>query len=641
MKNGYYLSVYSYISTVATVINIGLRDNQNMSLWKKEGSKIELVHYWEFERSSGKKQHKFSFYDVNHAKKVINDLLGELNLSLDDMATVFGTPGLDTCQDYSSMDDYPDYTYHSITHLFSGLMMNTKVFYNENMIAIAADGGPDNVVDTEGRTKYFYSGIVSRKGKIEIFPMDSPGPLWVFMKYKYSMQEGSLMALGSASKSRYNLSVEDCYREMQDLKKMGDINLSYQWFERIAEKIEAVTEKDAGVLFNYFDDNFSIEENKISMIVKIIQEYSIMLMEKNVELLLRKGGLDAAETYLTVAGGYALNCPTNAYLMEKYHFKGFVAPPCVSDTGMSMGMALYYFSKNEKVDFYLNSASWGHEETDASINDLLNRAEYKKYIKGAVKAGTDQIVKDMIEQPIVWFNGRSEIGPRALGNRSIFADPRNPKHKDRLNEIKQRQWWRPVAPIVLEDKQEEWFENSYSSPFMLMAVNMKSEKVDQISAVAHLDNTARIQTINKEEAAVSDLYDIVSKFFAVTGVPMICNTSLNDKGEPIIDTAEEALVFALRKKIPVVYMNHIRIELQNIEQYEDNGPAQRSDAFECKLTEEEKKEKLEELNPYHLTREQLIVYLNNPELFVYDLKKEDDIKKLLRMFRFMPSLPFQ
>lgn len=170
---------------------------------------------------------------------------------------------------------------------------------------------------------------------------------------------------------------------------------------------------------------------------------------------------------------------------------------------------------------------------------------------------------------------------------------------------------------------------------------MKSEKVDQISAVAHLDNTARIQTINKEEAAVSDLYDIVSKFFAVTGVPMICNTSLNDKGEPIIDTAEEALVFALRKKIPVVYMNHIRIELQNIEQYEDNGPAQRSDAFECKLTEEEKKEKLEELNPYHLTREQLIVYLNNPELFVYDLKKEDDIKKLLRMFRFMPSLPFQ
>lgn len=634
------MSVYSHISEMANLINIGLRDNHNMSLWKKSGSKVKLIHYWEFERLSGKKQHKFSFYDVDHARRVINDLLSEYHLSIDDMEEIIGTPGIATCDDYSSLEEFSEYTYHSIAHLFSGIMMDTNVFYNEDIIAIAADGGPDNVVDVAGRTKYFYSGIVSHKGKIDVYPIDSPGPLWVFMKYRYSMQEGSLMALGSASDSKYYISLEECFDELQSIKRIGDINLSYNWFVNIAEKVEAVTEQNAGVQFNYFDERFTMEENKISMVVKIVQSISIKLMEKNVEMLLREGNLSASNTYLTVVGGYALNCPTNAYLKDKYQFKGFMAPPCVSDTGMSLGIALYYFGKNEKIDFNLESAFWGHQENDQSIYSLLQCDEFKPYVKSVAKVDVDQIVKDIIEHPIVWFDGRAEIGPRALGDRSIFADPRNPEHKVCLNEIKQRQWWRPVAPIVLEEEQEKWFENFYSSPFMLMAVKIKADQVNTVSAVAHLDNTARIQTINKNQKD-SILYEIVSKFYEKTQVPMICNTSLNDKGEPIIDNSREALNFSLRKKISVIYLNQIRIELTDFENYSEQNPATRSAVFDCKLTDEEKKNRLEDLNPYNLTRAQLILYLNNPELNVYDLKSEKDVKKLLRIFSYMPMLPFQ
>lgn len=640
MRDGYYLSVYSHISEMANLINVGLRDNHNMSLWKKLGSKVELIHYWEFERLSGIKQHKFSFYDIDHARRVINELLSEYGLSIDDIEEVIGTPGIATCDDYSSLEEFSEYTYHSIAHLFSGIMMDTNVFYNEDIVAIAADGGPDNVVDIEGRTKYFYSGIVSRKGKIDVYPVDSPGPLWVFMKYRYSMQEGSLMALGSASDSKYNISLEESFDKLQSIKRIGDINLSYNWFVNIAEEVEAVTEQDAGVKFNYFDERFSMEENKISMVVKIVQSISIKLMERNIEMLLLEGNLTASNTYLTVVGGYALNCPTNAYLMDKYQFKGFMAPPCVSDTGMSLGMALYYFGKNEKIDFNLESAFWGHQENDQSIYSLLQSDEFRPYVKSIAKVDIDQIIKDIIDQPIVWFDGRAEIGPRALGDRSILADPRNPEHKVRLNEIKQRQWWRPVAPIVLEEAQEKWFESSYSSPFMLMAVNIKADQVSKVPAVAHLDNTARIQTINKNQKPCF-LYEIVRKFYDRTKVPMICNTSLNDKGEPIIDNAKEALNFSLRKKMSVIYLNHIRIELKNFENYSEQNPAKRSAAFDCKLSEEEKKNRLEELNPYNLTRTQLILYLNNPELNVYNLKNETDVKKLLRVFRYMPLLPFQ
>ena len=640
MKDGFYLSVYSNISELACLINVGLRDNHNMSLWKKSGSQIALIRYWEFERLSGFKQHKMSFYNVEHAKSVINDLLSEYSLTIDDMEEVIGTPGLATCDDYSSLSEFPDYTYHSIAHLFSGIMMDTNMFYNENMIAIAADGGPDNIVDIDGRTKNFYCGIISKKGNVRTIPVDSPGPLWIFMKYRYSMQEGSLMALGSASNSEFYFSIDECMQDFPSIRRIQDINISFSWFEKLAEKIESVTKEDVGVLFNYFDERFSEEENKISMVAKIIQDISKRIMEENVESLLAEGDLEAKNTYLTLVGGYALNCPTNAHLVDKYKFKGFVAPPCVSDTGMSLGMALYYFRKNEKIDFRLQSAYWGFKESDENIDSLIESDEFKKFIKSVTPYNVKKVVEDIKEFPIIWFDGQSEIGPRALGNRSILGDPSNIAQKDILNNIKQRQWWRPVAPIVIEDLQEDWFENTYSSPFMLMAVNIKKNKTEEVSAVRHLDNTARIQTIrNCKENAV--LYNVVNEFYKETGIPMVCNTSLNDKGEPIIDKAGEALNFALRKRIPIIYLNHTRIELHNFDDYLEKSPAKRSDAFVYKLTDEEKQKRLDELNPFKLSRSQIILYLNNPELFVYDLKDEAHVKKLLRIFRHMPNLPFQ
>ena len=172
--------------------------------------------------------------------------------------------------------------------------------------------------------------------------------------------------------------------------------------------------------------------------------------------------------------------------------------------------------------------------------------------------GIEQFSTDIEKEPVIWFEGRAKVGPRALGHRSILADPRKIISRDLLNKYKQREWWRPVAPIILESQCAEWFVESKYSPFMLNNFTVHPEKKEKIPAVLHIDNTARVQTIGPESEL---LYQAVEQFYARTGTPIVCNTSLNDKGEPIVNTIDEALNFALRKNIHVDYINGVRFQL--------------------------------------------------------------------------------
>jgi carbamoyltransferase len=139
-----------------------------------------------------------------------------------------------------------------------------------------------------------------------------------------------------------------------------------------------------------------------------------------------------------------------------------------------------------------------------------------------------------------WFQGRSEFGPRALGNRSIIADPRKAEMKDILNKrVKHRQSFRPFAPIVLAERAKEIFEGDEDSPFMLIAKRVRPEWRDKIPAIVHVDGTARVQTVRQDQNEV--LYRLLKEFDAITGVPVLINTSFNVKGEPIVETPEDAV----------------------------------------------------------------------------------------------------
>lgn len=343
MDNGYYLSTYLNIDELAHLMNINLRHDQNVSLWKKENNNIKLIHYWELERITGKKGHKKSFYSKEQAMEFINVLLEEYNLTIDDMKEVWGTPQLQTCDDYHSLDEYKDLSYHSISHLFSSILLDTDLFYTEDIIGLAVDGAPDIVMDPNLHKKKYYSGCVSKKGEVETFPVYSPGLLWTFARRRFKLREGTLMAIASASKSELLNSNETLVL----VDSASQMHKAFECVNKIADMVESLDEKDIGILFNGYDNRFTKEENEISMVMKEIQKISIRIMEENLDLIIHEYNIDTSTTYLALSGGYALNCPTNTYLMQKYRFKGFIAPPCISDSGQSLGIALFAFLKKQ------------------------------------------------------------------------------------------------------------------------------------------------------------------------------------------------------------------------------------------------------------------------------------------------------
>ncbi|WP_214483007.1 carbamoyltransferase C-terminal domain-containing protein [Bacillus sp. SM2101] len=631
MNDGYYLATYLHIDPIDHLLDTIVRHDQNIALFLKQGERIKLIRYWELERLTGKKEHHKSFHSIEQAKETINQLLSSFNLTLDDMQAVWGTPGLDTSNDYHSLEEYKDLSYHSITHIFSSILLEPEKFYNDQMIGFAVDGGPDGVVDEFERVKKpYYVGCYVNKGDLEMFPVESPGLLWGWAMFYFGIKEGTLMALASASESQVYFDYSHDIPIFDGSKYFGKENP----FEKLYEKIKSFTKADEGKLFNYFDPRFTEEENKISMLMKIIQEASFKIMEINVDRVLSRYNIKPEETHLSMSGGFTLNCPTNSYIMNKYNFKSFIAPPCVGDSGLSLGIGLYAFYKiMGRFSFKFKDAFYGEPDTFSKQKIQQN---YKDYIEKITPLDFDQMVDDICESPVVWFNEQTEIGPRALGNRSIISDPRSIKMKDKLNHIKKREWWRPVAPIILEECLEQWFENAYPSEYMLHTFKIKPSKANIIPAVAHLDSSARVQTVNQKNNHL--IYNVTKHFYKATGVPIICNTSLNDKGEPIINKIDEAINFCLRKGIKVGYFNGQRVQFTNYHKYTNLKPSPRKLQID-NLVDKQKEKLWKQVNPHNVPKEILEYYKDPLEKirFLYKYRIQD-AKDALRMTKEIPSL---
>lgn len=558
MGNGYYLSCYIAVSDIGYVIEEHIRHDQNMALWYYDGESIKLVHYWEFERYTGLKHQKIPFYSVEQVVMVVNELLEEYGLSIDKLEAVWGTPELsDYCK--TGLKDMlgtldKRFSVHSYAHLFSSILSDSKAFYESDILALEVDGGPDGAYDKGLYSEWLYVGAWIRRGKIEeLFPVESPALLWLKLFKLTGLEEGTLMALGSASKCR----VKNTFRNEQPVFNYSQAERLNQEIERIYEYIMELPDGAPDIVD--IDPAFSMRENKISAIVKIVNEISIEMMERNIGNAVNRYGIEPEKVYLALSGGFALNCPINTRIME--HFKKrLFAPPCVNDSGISLGMGLMAFYNNlDCVRFNLDNAYHGKEIKNDEIERIQCNDKWKEYIKRIDPIDYAKAAKDITENPVIWVNGKAEIGPRALGARSLIADPRQTEMKDRLNQIKQRQWWRPVAPIILEERVEEWFEASYPTKYMLNTFKIKEDKADRVPAILHLDNSARVQTLSKQDN--EELYGLINAFFEMTGVPLICNTSLNDKGQPIINDLENVIRYAVIKQIKVVYVNGLRIEL--------------------------------------------------------------------------------
>jgi carbamoyltransferase len=248
------------------------------------------------------------------------------------------------------------------------------------------------------------------------------------------------------------------------------------------------------------------------------------------------------EDNVCFGGGVMLNVLGNSVIRNSGVIDNIHIAPFPGDGGLNFGAAAYWsFKLGYDIEVPKNIALLGREYSDEEIESVIKGTwgvEYERYDEDALCTKTAEYLND--NKIVAWFQGRSEAGPRALGSRSLFMHPKPKENKDIMNSrVKHREYWRPFAGIILEEAQGNYFEESFSSPYMLYSLTVKRDTISDIAAITHEDNTCRVQTVNEETNY--RVTKLLREFKKVSGIPAVLNTSFNDNGEPIVETPRNAL----------------------------------------------------------------------------------------------------
>lgn len=253
---------------------------------------------------------------------------------------------------------------------------------------------------------------------------------------------------------------------------------------------------------------------------------------------------------LCIAGGVGLNCLANAFIRSKGAFRNIYIQPASHDAGTAIGAAFFIWNQmlQKKRSYVMDTIYLGPEYSEEEIVSVLRKNNLKYHYCNDIEKRAARLIGE--GKVVGWFQGKMEGGPRGLGNRSLLADPRNPHMRDILNtKVKHREYFRPLAPSVLEDKADDWFmltEKSQPYYFMLMVCNVRTDRRNLIPSVTHIDGTSRIHLVRKQSNP--KYYKLIEEFEKLTSIPLVLNTSFNDR-EPIVCSPQDAVNTFLRTRI--------------------------------------------------------------------------------------------
>ncbi len=352
-----------------------------------------------------------------------------------------------------------------------------------------------------------------------------------YLGFKVNSAEYKVMGLAPYGEPKYY----DKIRQLIDIRPDGSFHLDMSYFNYLSGLTMTNDKFDA-----LFDGAFRRQDDPLDQRHK---DLAASVQRVTEEVMLQMANYIHKETgskNLCLAGGVALNCVANGKVLRDGPFEHIYIQPAAGDAGGAIGVASYIYHtllKNERK-FWMSHAFTGPGYDDAAIREFLtgNEIPFRELPRAELLRETAQLIAD--QAVVGWFQGRMEFGPRALGSRSILADPRSPENKDRVNlKIKFRESFRPFAPAVLAERCSEFFELTEPSPYMLLVAQVRPEK-RIIPAVTHVDGSARVQTVDRPTNPL--FYDLIAEFDKLTGVPVIINTSFNVRGEPIVCTPSDA-----------------------------------------------------------------------------------------------------
>lgn len=405
--------------------------------------------------------------------------------------------------------------------------------------------------------------------------------------FKVNSGEYKVMGLAPYGEPKY---VDLIYEHLMDLKEDGSFKLNMEYFDYCAGL--TMTNDKFHHLFGGSprqpETKLTQKEMDLAASVQAVTDEVMLRMARHIKKM-------TAQKYLCLAGGVALNCVANGKILRAGIFDNLWIQPAAGDAGGSLGAALitwYQYlgneRKNGKRDMQRGSYL-GPAFSDEYIENFLRKSQipYEK----CESEQLPELIAELLNQEKVigWFAGRMEFGPRALGARSILGDARSPNIQSTMNlKIKFRESFRPFAPTVLREKVSEWFEIDRESPYMLLVADVRKEKqremtdeekqlwgIDKLNvvrsdipAVTHVDYSARIQTINKEDHPL--YHELIKKFYERTGCPVIVNTSFNVRGEPIVCTPEDAYRCFMRTNMDYLVLGKLILDKTQQPKFEDN-----------------------------------------------------------------------
>jgi len=350
--------------------------------------------------------------------------------------------------------------------------------------------------------------------------------------------------------------LEKLFRNVVNLLPAGNFRLNLDFFEFHTQGRRAWTSPHFTDTFGpkrHFDGTYTQHHYDLAYALqKTVEDAGTHIAKRLYDL--------THSDNLCLTGGVALNVLMNRAIIEQTAFKNIFIQPIANDAGTSLGSALYHYhvNLNGSRKFIFDNVYWGPEYSNREIEMVLKEVgvRYKK-----VDNIAQQTAQHIADSRIVgWFQGRMESGPRALGNRSITVNPTDQNMKDILNaRVKKREFFRPFAPSILEEKVSEFFEmpKNLLSPYMVLVGNVKEEKRKLIPAVTHADNTARVHTVSRETNP--RYWQLINEFYKLTGVPVLLNTSFNEN-EPIVCTPRHAIDCFLRTDFDVLAIGDFIIE---------------------------------------------------------------------------------
>ncbi len=439
---------------------------------------------------------------------------------------------------------------HHIAHIASAFYCSPW----EKAAGFSYDGSGDFVSTMMARCEGNQIQVLDR-----VFLPDSLGSFYTmiceFIGYKQYGDEGKVMGLAPYGK--------DTYRErLRDLvvQKNGSFQLDRSFFKTLGSNQGMQVMADGTVrLAPHFSERmveaFGEPREPRSEITRREMDLAYAMQHRFEEVffhLLNQLHRRVPCENLAMGGGCALNSVANGKIFARTPFRRTWIQPAAGDEGLAIGAALHTWHAvlNQPRRFAMKHSFWGtgfsaeRIESDLKKANLVYRRLERQLLLDAVSG---QIATGNV---VGWFQGRMEWGPRALGNRSILAHPGLPGMKDILNaRIKQREWFRPFAPSILEERQAEYFEHDHPSPFMLHVYKIRADKRAQLSAVNHVDDTGRLQTVSGDENSL--YYELIQAFERKTGIPVVLNTSFNEN-EPIVCQPEEAINCFKRTRMDVL-----------------------------------------------------------------------------------------